>query len=236
LDRIIRAVAAAALMAGLLAAGCGKKTASATHSPTTDESGIESIAPITDAVSPTANRTFTDNRDSQTYKTVTIGEQTWMAQNLNYKTKHGAWCYDNNADNCKEYGRLYDWKTAKTVCPAGWKLPDTADWYKLIRSVGGKEIAGKKLKSKNGWINRDDASSGNGTDDYEFSALPGGQYVTGYFNAANYGNIIWTATTDASSGRFIFVLGMSYSYDYVQFGGGLNEGWGHYVRCVADSP
>ena len=147
--------------------------------------------------------TFTDTRDGQTYKTVKIGTQTWMAQNLNYQTKGGSWCYANKADNCKKYGRLYDWKTAATVCPKGWKLPSYEDGDKLVTTAGGQKTAGKKLKSKSGWDNRDDGKSGNGTDDYGFSALPGGcRFPKGYLNVGNVGGW-WAATDDDDDNAWI---------------------------------
>jgi hypothetical protein len=104
----------------------------------------------------------------KTYKTVVIGTQNWMAENLNYNVS-GSHCYDNLESNCNKYGRLYDWATAKTVCPAGWHLPSGTEWATLINYVGGSNIAGKKLKATSGWNN-----GGNGQNTYGFSALPGG--------------------------------------------------------------
>jgi uncharacterized protein (TIGR02145 family) len=132
---------------------------------------------------------LTDSRDGQVYRTVKMPDgKTWMAQNLNFKTGSGSWCYDDNADNCKRYGRLYDWRTAKKACPAGWHLPDTAECYRLMQNIGGKQEricdadvcvtwfknTDKKLKSKIGWNTNQQGKIGTGTDDYGFSALPGG--------------------------------------------------------------
>ena len=90
---------------------------------------------------------FTDPRDGQTYKTVKIGDQIWLAENLNYDPAAGnSWCYEDDTANCAVYGRLYDWETAKTACPAGWHLPSEDEWDQLIAFLGGEAAAGGKIR------------------------------------------------------------------------------------------
>jgi uncharacterized protein (TIGR02145 family) len=117
----------------------------------------------------------------QAYKTVKIGTQTWMAENLNYNAE-GSKCYENKPANCEKYGRLYNWETAMKACPSGWHLPSNAEWDKLYRFADGtsgtespykSETAGKYLKAKEGW-NDYEGRTGNGLDVFGFSALPGG--------------------------------------------------------------
>jgi len=128
------------------------------------------------------------------YDTVIIGGQTWMKKNLNIETE-GSWCYENKAKNCTKYGRLYTWYAAKKVCPMGWHLPNYEEWQTLVDYVGGDDVAGKKLKAKSGW-----AYVGNGTDDYGWSALPGGSrnFDDTFYTAGYYG--FWWTSEEHSDG------------------------------------
>jgi uncharacterized protein (TIGR02145 family) len=111
------------------------------------------------------------------------------------------------------------------VCPVDWHLPSRAEWDQLMTAVGGSSTAGKKLKSQTGWYNN------NGTDDYGFSALPGGgrNYSGGSFdNAGSYGSW-WGAAALGSSyayGRYMY-----YNFDYV-YENNYNKDYGFSVRCL----
>jgi len=129
----------------------------------------------------TADGTLNDPRDGQNYSTVTIGNLTWMAQNLNFTTNE-SWCLREGKNvtaassaNCAKFGRLYSWEAAQSACPAGWRLPEARDWDNLISAVG-REYPGMRLKSKTDW---------NGTDELGFSALPGGSRMGGSGTASN---------------------------------------------------
>jgi uncharacterized protein (TIGR02145 family) len=168
---------------------------------------------------------FTDNRDNQTYKTVVIGSLTWFAENLNYKAGN-SWCYDNDEFNCKKYGRLYDWNTARVVCPSGWHLPSHAEWNDMVSTIGSDAV-GKKLKSKNGW-NRIGRI---GTDEYGFCALPGGRrFASGNFRLIGEAGNWWTSTE--CSNLEAYYRYMNANIDDVGESNYYRKIMGFSVRCV----
>jgi len=172
---------------------------------------------------------FVDSRDGQKYRIVEMPDgKTWMAENLNFATASGSSCYENSPDSCAKYGRLYDWDAAMSACPVGWKLPDNADWDALMTAVGGEETAGTKLKSRTGWFTGNGYIAG--TDDFGFSALPGGyRWFDGSFYLVGHEGVWWSVT---DLGGF----GVYYRYmDYNDEGVGLywdHKSSGHSVRCV----
>jgi uncharacterized protein (TIGR02145 family) len=184
-----------------------------------------------------------DERDGKKYFYVVIGEgetaQTWMAENLNYNVE-GSKCYDNEDENCETYGKLYNWATAmnlasscnssicsvqtkhRGVCPSGWHIPSDAE-RSVLAAVGGK-----KLNAENGW-----SSSGNGTDDYGFSALPGGygQSNGSFIHVGNYG-YWWSATESGYTAIYAYFIGIQYT-GYVAWIYDIKSSL-RSVRCVQD--
>ena len=195
---------------------------------------------------------LTDDRDGQTYKTVKIGDQWWMAENLNYETDN-SFCFKDSAEYCEKYGRLYTWAAAmdsagtwstngkgcgylktcspiypvRGVCPEGWHLPTQSEWNTLFTAVGGSSVACTKLKSTSGWN-----SNGNGTDAFSFSVLPAGlRYYDGdhglegdfaYFWSSTVGNSDYAHDVDLSYRRGSVALGYN------------RKSYGYSVRCVKD--
>ena len=188
-----------------------------------------------------------DDRDGQTYKTVKIGDQVWMAENLNYETD-SSFCYNNNESNCTKYGRLYTWAAAvgksesecgygytcsllsgniRGVCPEGWHLPSKAEWETLFNAVGGQSTAGRVLKSTSGW-----ESNGNGTDAFGFSALPAGyrEKKVDYYNEGGLA-LFWSSTENISFSAYY--MGLDFNHDDA----GLNyddKNSEFSVRCLKD--
>ena len=211
---------------------------------------------------------LTDSRDDREYKTLVIGGQEWMAENLRYDGDTGSRytvgkCIPASGDKLADsdclnarYGRLYDWRTAmdlvdeetnwnnyrygtascgvncyvpfllphKGVCPQGWHLPTNAEWDELLTAVGGASTAGSKLKATSGW------DEGNGTDDYGFSALPGGY---GYYGGSIEDGGYWWSSTEGSATSAYYRL-MYYDDSGVGRSNGSKSSL-FSVRCLRDN-
>jgi uncharacterized protein (TIGR02145 family) len=192
--------------------------------------------------------------EGNVYRTITIGGQTWMAENLktskyNNSTSipqvtdsavwrgltNGAYCYYNNDIELVGivYGKIYNGYAVVTgnLCPFGWHVPTTNDWDAMIKYLGGKEVAGGKLKETGTahWT----APNTGATNATGFSALPGGG--RGY--SGSFGNGLGLST-DFWSGVEILTLlpiyGLSNDNAKVSTGFSVNKGYGYYVRCIKD--
>ena len=141
--------------------------------------------------------TFTDIRDNRKYTIIKIDTQIWMSENLQTSTyrngnpiryartkqewldaekvEEGAWCYsDHDEQNGKTYGKLYNWyavNDSRGLAPKGFLVPSDWEWFVLTNYLGGKQIAGFKMKSTTGWVN-----NGNGDNSSGFNGLPAGFY------------------------------------------------------------
>jgi uncharacterized protein (TIGR02145 family) len=176
--------------------------------------------------------TYTDPRDGKTYKTVTIGAQTWMAGNLAYKADSGCWAYGNNPNSVKTYGYLYDWETAKRICPPGWHLPTDEEWTILVSYLGGDTLAGGKMKEA-GTIHWKNPNAG-ASNKSRFTALPGGYRASpgGMYYLGGECAMWWSSTEkgkENANGRCLYNYnGIIHQERYLYKHIGLS------VRCVKD--
>jgi uncharacterized protein (TIGR02145 family) len=181
---------------------------------------------------------------SADFRTVTIGTQTWMAENLNCNVG-GSKCYGDDPANCAIYGRLYNWATAmnlasscnssscsnqiqskhRGICPAGWHIPSDAEWDTLVTFAGGSSAVVTELKAVSGWN-----SSGNGTDDYGFSALPGGigNSDGSFRNVGDIGD--WWSATEINA-SLAYDRDMNYNRRDVRRNR-INKSYLYSVRCI----
>lgn len=200
---------------------------------------------------------MTDSRDGQVYPTVKIGTQNWMAKNLNYpygdKGDNLSLCFENDADSCAKYGRLYTWaaamdslalfsdegkdcgngvvckadgsKKVRGVCPEGWHLPSNEEWRTFDFAIGHDFAAAKDTTWKARY-----SSDKDGTDAYGFSALPGGRKYKDSFDGNGGYTLWWSAEEDGPlsanawyTESFLSMLESSIKYSDV-----------FYVRCIED--
>jgi uncharacterized protein (TIGR02145 family) len=147
---------------------------------------------------------FKDSRDGKIYKTVQIGDQIWMAENLAYKANTGCLAYNNDIGNVDKYGYLYSWNTACSVCPKGWHLSSLEEWEIMNKFICIKEGLQDRetefpiapfISTKYDWITRTPLNNNNS---YNFFVLPAGFYHhTSYpdkFSMIGKETQFWTST------------------------------------------
>lgn len=171
---------------------------------------------------------FKDSRDGKSYKTIEIGDQLWMAENLKFNPQYGNYfIYNNDPVNYDKYGYLYDWTIACNVCPSGWRLPSNADYLKLTNFIGANF---KPAMMKPGsWPQADGATNSTG-----FSGLPGGvRDHQGYFRNIGIGAYFWTSTGIDGTWAYARELGAN-AGNWASSDFGTNKLIAMSIRCVTD--
>jgi uncharacterized protein (TIGR02145 family) len=182
-----------------------------------------------------------DSRDDKKYKVTVIGDQTWMAENLNYEVDN-SYCYDLANAYCEKYGRLYEWKAAMAIanedeiitephqgiCPTGWHIPTYDDFFTLhefIDQNNGDEMVNRSLISKD-WISSVE-------DKFGFSALGAGIHSTIGFDYKDENGYFWSSRIDQSNHNYNYwIIPSSELTDFESRWESLGRAYS--VRCIKD--
>lgn len=198
------------------------------------------------------------DKDGNVYQSITIGTQVWMVQNLQttryndgthipvvtdsvqwFKLTESGYCwYKNDIRNKQPYGALYNWYAVNTgkLCPTGWHVPTDKEWSALRDTLGGKTVAGGKLKETGGahWLSPNTSA----TNETGFTALPGGQRdkFRSFWENGTYASW-WSSTefcypdfTCPSGGYWKMGFNSSNLYNF-----NVWKEWGFSVRCIKDN-
>jgi uncharacterized protein (TIGR02145 family) len=206
--------------------------------------------------------TFIDARNKKDYKTVVIGTQTWMVENLNVSTfrngdpitlakselewenagknKQPAWCYIDFDESYSDEGKLYNWYAVddkRGIAPLEWHIPSDEEWLILIDFLDGTNSAGKYMKSKEGWspniITDEDE---NGTNESGFDAKASGHCDSeGTFHFYGIEGSWWCNTKNGNLDiiKILRIMGNVSIEDNLDFGGPKKER-GYFIRCLKD--
>lgn len=196
----------------------------------------------------------------RTYKTVKIGNQLWMAENLDWKwsglvigstsypASQAAWYYRNNEtdygiDGTYKCGLLYNGyasqylnENKESMLPQGWHVPTIYEWDTLVTEIGGKSGAGQKLKALDNTITSNWPSGWKGTDEYMFSVLPCGLFSDNKFDYLNVNGVFWSSTLSTYPDKLLNVQfstanGVNMSTSIY---GGVSMKKGYSLRLVKD--
>jgi len=206
--------------------------------------------------------TLTDSRDDKTYKTVKIGDQWWMAENLAFlpevslpnqssETEPNYYVYDyestdvdaaQTTENYTTYGVLYNWPAAIEACPNGWHLPSDDEWEQLAQFISQEK--GPFSKSGDDWYEVGKyLTNDSNSDDFKFSGLSGGyHYIDGVFYGIGKIGRWWSASENSTTNAWSRGVGYIYTnFDSYYFLGPAfyrhdnHKGYGLSVRCIRDS-
>jgi uncharacterized protein (TIGR02145 family) len=191
------------------------------------------------------------DKEGYSYQTVTIGNQTWMAENLRTeffsngdtifhaqteeewakaeREGYPAWCYyDNDTALGEIFGKLYNSHAiddARGLAPKGWKIPSDDDWFEIIDLYGGDEVAGEKMKNTSGW-------EINGTNESGFAGLPGGSRSEFGFSYIGKEGVWWSSTVDENAIGYPVVVYSLSSRNSTVFRGHAQKTDGFSVRLI----
>ena len=222
-----------------------------------DDKPINSTNGITSAVfNPDKSYGTLTDQDGNIYKTITIGTQTWMAENLR-TTKYrngeaitevtnnaswanlitGAYCNHGNTknnDTIATYGRLYNWyavNDSRNVAPVGWHVTTDSEWSNLVDYLGSDSVAGRKMKETG--VTHWHISNTDATNESGFTALPAGYYssVNNHVMYLSYGSYYWSNSQEDVSFAWSYYI---YSNKANCFRGSWPKTFGFSVRCVKD--
>lgn len=187
--------------------------------------------------------------EGNVYKTVTIGSQTWMAENLKVKYYRNGdliktsgstgdtcskyqWVYENSDFNLDVYGRLYTWNAImdnRNVCPIGWHIPTDSEWDELINYLGGDSIA-RTLLMEAGSSHWAIENSGKDINASGFTAIPGG-YFDGLFNGIKFSGYWWSSSETDPLCALCRYIKYNDKFVYKQTS---YKKLGYSVRCIKD--
>ncbi|MCQ2102761.1 MAG: hypothetical protein MJY98_05990 [Fibrobacter sp.] len=169
-------------------------------------------------------------RGSIEYETVEILNTCWTAENMKNELSSVETfaCYDDDPANCEKYGMMYSYEAASSICPTGWRLPETKDLQDMLDYSGEwNDWAGMYLKSKDGW----DGDAETGTDALGFNALPGGGYTNEGFRGLGKYGVWWTSSKKTTTSHYVLKLTGDDDSFYAT-GNAMENDFYAYVRCI----
>lgn len=172
-----------------------------------------------------------DSRDNQSYKIIQLSDgNTWMAQNLNFKSKN-SWLSNNDENNAQKYGRLYNWESANSACPKGWRLPSDKEWNYLAMNYGTSEkiwydstdISLDSNKKPNESLNKNETNSFPRT-------LGGYRNADGSYEDLEKGGYYWSSSEESEKGGWYYYFVKSKPSRFIR--NYWDKRWGYSCRCI----